>query len=69
MRVDIHVLDHGGNITDCASIAAITALAHFRFSDNLFINFVSYMCLQITKNNNYYCCGLHVSTLFYSIVQ
>ena len=67
MRVDIHVLDHGGNITDCASIAAITALAHFRFSDNLIINFVSYIFLQITKNN--YCCGLHVSTLFYSIVQ
>jgi exosome complex component RRP42 len=26
--VDIHVLDHGGNLIDAASLAAITALAH-----------------------------------------
>lgn len=30
VHVDIQVLDHGGNILDCASIAAITALTHFR---------------------------------------
>lgn len=30
MKVDLHALDNDGNITDCASIAAITALAHFR---------------------------------------
>ena len=31
MKVDLHVLDNGGNIADCASIAAITALSHFRY--------------------------------------
>lgn len=31
VKVDLHVLDNGGNIVDCASIAAITALAHFRY--------------------------------------
>jgi exosome complex RNA-binding protein Rrp42 (RNase PH superfamily) len=31
VKVDLHVLDNGGNIADCASIAAITALAHFRY--------------------------------------
>ena len=30
IRVDLHVLDHCGNITDCAAIAAVTALKHFR---------------------------------------
>lgn len=33
IRVDVHVLDNGGNIADCASIATITALAHFRRPD------------------------------------
>ena len=33
IRVAIHVLDDVGNILDCASIAAITALAHFRRPD------------------------------------
>ncbi|CAH3039177.1 unnamed protein product [Porites lobata] len=33
VKVDLHVLDNDGNITDCASIAAITALAHFRRPD------------------------------------
>jgi len=33
VKVDLHVLDNGGNIADCASIAAITALAHFRRPD------------------------------------
>ncbi|KAK3719854.1 hypothetical protein RRG08_040155 [Elysia crispata] len=33
VRVDIHVLNHEGNILDCASIAAISALAHFRRPD------------------------------------
>ncbi|XP_027059880.1 exosome complex component RRP45-like [Pocillopora damicornis] len=33
IRVDVHVLDNGGNIADCASIAAVTALAHFRRPD------------------------------------
>lgn len=32
VRVDIHVLDHCGNILDCAAIASITALKHFRYS-------------------------------------
>ena len=30
IRTDIHILDDGGNILDCACIAAITALLHFR---------------------------------------
>lgn len=34
IRVDVHVLNHDGNIIDCASIAAITALAHFRYGVN-----------------------------------
>lgn len=33
IRVAIHVLDDVGNILDCASIAAIAALAHFRRPD------------------------------------
>lgn len=33
VRVDIHVLNHEGNILDCSSIAAISALAHFRRPD------------------------------------
>jgi len=33
IRVDIHVLNHEGNILDCASIAAISALAHFKRPD------------------------------------
>lgn len=30
IRVDIHLINHDGNITECASIAAIAALSHFR---------------------------------------
>ena len=30
IRLDLHVVDHCGNIVDCASIAAITALKYFR---------------------------------------
>ncbi|KAJ3141919.1 Exosome complex component RRP45 [Physocladia obscura] len=33
VRIDIHVLDHEGNILDCACIAAISALLHFRRPD------------------------------------
>ncbi|XP_028412711.1 exosome complex component RRP45-like isoform X2 [Dendronephthya gigantea] len=33
IRVDITVLDDGGNIIDCASIATITALSHYRRPD------------------------------------
>ncbi|KAI8336271.1 ribosomal protein S5 domain 2-type protein [Chlamydoabsidia padenii] len=33
IRVDLHFLDHDGNLVDCASIAAITALLHFRRPD------------------------------------
>lgn len=32
-RVDVNVLNHEGNILDCASIAALSALAHFRRPD------------------------------------
>ncbi|KAK4887566.1 hypothetical protein RN001_003837 [Aquatica leii] len=32
-RVDVNVLNHEGNIIDCASIAALAALAHFRRPD------------------------------------
>lgn len=30
VRCDIHIIDHGGNLLDCASIATIAALLHFR---------------------------------------
>ncbi|XP_001513016.1 exosome complex component RRP45 [Ornithorhynchus anatinus] len=33
IRVDLHVLNHDGNILDAASIAAIVALCHFRRPD------------------------------------
>lgn len=33
VRVDCHVLDYCGNIVDCCSIAAITALKHFKRPD------------------------------------
>ncbi|KAG4075820.1 hypothetical protein HA402_003646 [Bradysia odoriphaga] len=33
LRVDLNVLNHEGNIIDCASIAALTALAHFKRPD------------------------------------
>ncbi|XP_064608448.1 exosome complex component RRP45-like isoform X2 [Liolophura sinensis] len=33
IRVDVHVLNHEGNLLDCVSVAAITALAHFRRPD------------------------------------
>ncbi|XP_052077731.1 exosome complex component RRP45-like isoform X1 [Mytilus californianus] len=33
IRVDVHVMNHDGNLIDCSSIAAITALAHFRRPD------------------------------------
>nr|CAD7606992.1 unnamed protein product [Timema genevievae] len=33
LRVDIHVLNHEGNLVEAASIAALTALSHFRRPD------------------------------------
>lgn len=33
IRVDVHVLNHDGNLLDAASIAAIAALSHFRRPD------------------------------------
>jgi exosome complex component RRP45 len=33
IRVDVHFLDDEGNMIDCASIAVITALRHFRRPD------------------------------------
>ena len=33
IRVDVHVLNHDGNLMDAASLAAITALSHFRRPD------------------------------------
>lgn len=33
IRVDVHFLDDEGNMLDCASIAAMTALRHFRKPD------------------------------------
>lgn len=33
IRVDINVLNHEGNILDCASIAALASLSHFRRPD------------------------------------
>ena len=33
LRCDVHILDHEGNATDCAVLAAITALHAFRRPD------------------------------------
>ncbi|XP_077284269.1 exosome complex component Rrp45 [Arctopsyche grandis] len=33
LRVDIHVLNHAGNIIECASVAALSSLAHFKRPD------------------------------------
>lgn len=33
LRVDLNVLNHEGNIIDCASIAVLAALAHFKRPD------------------------------------
>nr|CAD7265966.1 unnamed protein product [Timema shepardi] len=33
LRVDVHVLNHEGNLVEAASIAALTALSHFRRPD------------------------------------
>jgi len=33
IRIDIHFLDHKGNLIDCACLAAISALLHFRRPD------------------------------------
>ncbi|KAL1505431.1 hypothetical protein ABEB36_005001 [Hypothenemus hampei] len=33
LRIDLNVLNHDGNILDCASIAALAALSHFRRPD------------------------------------
>lgn len=33
IRVDLQFFDHEGNLVDCACIAAITALLHFRRPD------------------------------------
>jgi exosome complex component RRP45 len=33
IRIDLLFLDHDGNLIDCACIAAITALLHFRRPD------------------------------------
>jgi len=33
IRVDVHILNHEGNLMDAASIAAITALSHFKRPD------------------------------------
>jgi len=33
VRVDVNVLNHEGNLVDAASVAALTALCHFRCPD------------------------------------
>lgn len=33
LRVDIKVLNHDGNLIECASIATLTSLAHFKRPD------------------------------------
>jgi len=33
VRLDIHVLNHEGNVADCAGVAGLAALAHFRRPD------------------------------------
>lgn len=41
IRVDVNVMNHDGNIIDCSSIAAIAALAHFRWTYIMTIMFSS----------------------------
>lgn len=33
VRVDVHILDHGGNLVDCSALAAIASLLSFRKPD------------------------------------
>ena len=33
VRLDIHVLNHGGNVADIAGIAGLAALSHFKRPD------------------------------------
>ncbi|KAI9332311.1 hypothetical protein DFJ73DRAFT_897510 [Zopfochytrium polystomum] len=33
IRIDVHVLDDGGNVVDCACVAAVSALMHFKRPD------------------------------------
>ena len=33
IRLDIHVLNHEGNVADCAGVAGLAALAHFKRPD------------------------------------
>jgi exosome complex component RRP45 len=33
IRVDLNVLNHDGNILDCANIALVCSIAHFRLPD------------------------------------
>lgn len=33
IRCDVHILDYEGNVTDCANLAAVVALLHFRRPD------------------------------------
>ncbi|KAJ1550107.1 hypothetical protein HK096_008714, partial [Nowakowskiella sp. JEL0078] len=33
VRIDIHILDHDGNLIDCACIATVSALLHFKRPD------------------------------------
>ena len=33
IRVDLNVLNHDGNILDCANVAVICAMAHFRLPE------------------------------------
>ena len=50
LRVDVTILNHDGNMLDCASIAAIAALAHFRYDMNvtkLLVIFLNQKCSQV----------------------
>ena len=33
IRLDIHVQNHEGNVADCAGVAGLAALAHFKRPD------------------------------------
>lgn len=33
IRLDLNILNHEGNLVDCASVAALAAISHFRRPD------------------------------------
>ena len=56
MRLDVHVLNNDGNLVDCASIAAISALTHFRYVSQTSLN-IGHIIYDIIINFKIYIYG------------